>query len=61
MGCWPLEAAIVVSDGVVTWTDFRQPHRQDRDYRALGPFVFDRPQYEEAVHSAVDLLATFPD
>ncbi len=56
VGCWPLEAAVVVTDDAVTWAGFRQPHRPDRDYTGFGPFVFDRRQYEQAVRAAVEGL-----
>jgi hypothetical protein len=61
VGCWPLDAAIVVSDDAVTWARFRQPHRPERGYRAFGPFVFDRRQYQEAVQSAVEAFAAHSD
>lgn len=47
-GCWPLEARIAVEPETVTWTGFTQPHRRERDYTGLGPFVFAREQYEDA-------------
>lgn len=56
VGCWPLDAAVVVTDDGVTWMGFRQPHRPDRDYTGFGPFVFDRYQYEEALRMAVEAL-----
>lgn len=48
-GCWPLLAGIVADESTVTWTDFEQPHRKERDYSAFGPFVFDRQAYVSAV------------
>jgi hypothetical protein len=48
-GCWPLLATITVTQQRVVWTDFEQPHRKERDYTALGPFEFDRAQYELAL------------
>lgn len=48
-GCWPLPARIVATDDTVTWTDFEQPHRRDRDYSDFGPFSFDRNQYQNAL------------
>lgn len=47
-GCWPLTAMIDVKDDRVTWRRFRNGHR-DWDLSALGPFVFERIQYETAV------------
>jgi hypothetical protein len=52
VGCWPLEARVLRQDGLVTWHSFLQPFRSDRDYRAFGPFVFQRVQYERAVKEA---------
>jgi hypothetical protein len=48
-GCWPLMARITVTADLVTWDSFRQPHRKTRDYTALGPFQFDRHQYDDAL------------
>ncbi|SRR5712692_6923891 len=52
-GCWPLQVQIELHDGKVVWKNFRQPHRSRPnahvkvwDYSGLGPFVFDRQQYE---------------
>ena len=50
VGCWPLQATITARENVVVWEDFRQPHRRRWRYDALGPFVFDRKQYEEQLH-----------
>lgn len=49
--CWPLRAQITVEEERITWSDFHQPHRRDPKgpvwrYDGLGPFVFDRRQYE---------------
>lgn len=48
-GCWPLRARVIVGDETVTWTDFEQPYRKERDYSGFGPFVFDRHEYESAI------------
>jgi hypothetical protein len=48
-GCWPLLARVIVGDTTVTWTDFEQPYRPDRDYRSFGPFTFSRADYESAI------------
>jgi len=52
-GCWPLEVQIELHEDEVVWKNFVQPHRSRPDaqvevwdYGALGPFVFDRRQYE---------------
>lgn len=58
VGCWPLEASISVSERTVAWTRFAQPHRRTRDYSALGPFLFDRTQYERAVRDMTAELRT---
>jgi len=47
-GCWPLTAHIAVTEETVTWHRFRNGHRP-WDLRALGPFVFDRTEYEVAL------------
>ncbi|MFG2005108.1 hypothetical protein ACGFNU_38785 [Spirillospora sp. NPDC048911] len=47
--CWALLARIEVTDSQVRWSGFRNNHR-DWDLSAtLGPFVFSRPQYEQAL------------
>ncbi|NUP11779.1 MAG: hypothetical protein HOW73_37505 [Polyangiaceae bacterium] len=54
-GCWPLLCAITVAGEVVRWSGFEQPHRAGRDdrpswpYDQLGPFEFDRSQYDRAL------------
>jgi hypothetical protein len=54
-GCWPLCVRISVSDKIVTWSDFEQPHRGPKSqaswwrYDKLGPFEFDREQYAAAL------------
>lgn len=53
LGCWPLEARVLVDDNLVTWQDFAQPHRPKRDYGSFGPFTFHRTQYDQAVREAV--------
>ena len=54
-GCWPLLARITPRDDVVIWADFKQPHRRHWRYDALGPFVFERGEYEAALRGAPDL------
>jgi hypothetical protein len=53
-GCWPLAARIDRSNDTVTWSAFEQPHRPEWDLSALGPFVFDRHQYEAAISALGD-------
>ena len=67
-GCWPLVCRIRANTNTVEWSDFAQPHRigprlqgagrfQPHPglwrYDSFGPFVFHRPQYEEAISTAV--------
>ena len=57
-GCWDFDARIVVTPGHIEWTDFEQVHRRPDspaghwDYSGLGPFQFDRRQYEAALAAA---------
>ncbi|PRY18933.1 hypothetical protein [Pseudosporangium ferrugineum] len=52
VGCWPLQARVVVDSAHVTWLGFAQPFRPRRDYSGFGPFVFRREQYERAAREA---------
>ena len=58
-GCWDFDGRIVVEPGHVEWTDFEQAHRRPDspgghwDYSGLGPFRFDRRQYEAALAAAL--------
>ncbi|MCT9089088.1 hypothetical protein N4G70_09425 [Streptomyces sp. ASQP_92] len=62
--CWPLLTRITATAETVTWSDFRQPHRPAWGDLAMGPFVFPRPAYENAlahtVHFDEDPLTTLP-
>jgi len=49
--CWPLTARVQVGDVTVSWTDFRTGHRP-WDLSRLGPFTFNREQYEQALMAA---------
>ena len=51
----PFFASVLLADEQVTWFDFRNPMAdgQDWDYSDLGPFAFNRAQYERAIHDAV--------
>jgi hypothetical protein len=55
-GCWPFEARVIALHDTVTWTDFRQRHRGEWNYAGLGPFTFDRSQYQRAVAWMVEQL-----
>jgi hypothetical protein len=50
LGCWPLMTAVTRVEAGYQWSTFRQPHRPQRNYEPFGPFVFDKKQYESAVH-----------
>lgn len=54
VGCWPLQVVIAATEDRVTWSGFEQPHRRRWDHGALGPFVFDRNEYEAALQGAPD-------
>jgi hypothetical protein len=50
-GCWPLSARVDVTDVSVTWSGFFNGMRKSWDLGGLGPFVFDRRQYEASLRS----------
>jgi hypothetical protein len=56
LGCWPLQVSLEITAGDVTWRELKQPHRPQWDYSDLGPFIFDRDQYEVAVRAAAAAL-----
>ncbi|MER7771826.1 hypothetical protein [Kitasatospora sp. NPDC096140] len=62
--CWPLLTRITADGGTVAWSGFRQPHRPAWGDLAIGPFVFPRAAYENAlahpVHLAEDPLTELP-
>lgn len=51
----PFFANVLVAHNQVTWREFRNPMADDLewDYSDLGPFVFDRGQYEQAIADAM--------
>jgi hypothetical protein len=56
--CWPLTARVSLAEDIVCWSRFQNWHRvkgcvSEWDHTGLGPFVFDRQEYEKAVR---DLL-----
>ena len=62
-GCWPLFGRVKINLKTVYWRDFRNPHRVGKygqkpwSYEALGPFKFNRRQYENAL-SKLSLAST---
>ena len=52
-GCDPVYTAIEVFDGEVVWSEFHQGNMTTK-LCSVGPFVFDRKQYETAVARAVE-------
>ena len=52
VGCWPLSAQVEISDSTVVWRDFGMPFRS-WDHSSIGPFVFDKARYVEALERAV--------
>ena len=49
-GCWPFTAIVTVEPRTVTWSGYRNGHR-NWDYDDLRDLVFDRDQYERAVRA----------
>ncbi|WP_093591928.1 hypothetical protein [Lentzea waywayandensis] len=47
--CGPLVARITADGTTIVWDSFRRPHRGGRVYDELGPFRFDRADYEKLV------------
>lgn len=52
-GCWPLSLKIKEKNDVIVWSDFENVYRTNLtnpdhnwDYSKLGPFTFDKEQYE---------------
>lgn len=52
-GCHPVDTAIEVFDDVVVWSEFTEGNHPTQ-LPSIGPFVFDRKQYEAAVALAVE-------
>lgn len=53
--CWPLLARVRATATEVTWSGFHQPHRPEWGELPLGPYVFSRPAYDEALATPVRL------
>lgn len=51
MGMLALMALITATADLVIWDSFEQPHRKTREYKAFGPFQFDRCQYDDALRA----------
>ncbi|HLN43036.1 MAG TPA: hypothetical protein VK215_11305, partial [Acidimicrobiales bacterium] len=51
----PFLADVLVTDDQVTWREFKNPMADglNWDYSDLGPIVFDRGQYEQAIADAM--------
>jgi hypothetical protein len=47
--CSPLTARVTMTDNTVRWSEFENPSRPSWTLDQLGPFNFDRSQYEEAL------------
>lgn len=50
-GCWPLTAQVDLTPTTVTWHHFRNEHRPTWNHTTLGPFKFNRPQYEASLQT----------
>lgn len=50
--CSPLMAHVTLTDHTVTWSEFGNPNRPLWTLDQLGPFTFDRSQYEAALYGA---------
>jgi hypothetical protein len=50
--CSPLTARVTLTDNTVTWSDFGNPYFPSWTLDQLGPFIFDRAQYESALNNA---------
>ncbi|MFF1399009.1 hypothetical protein ACFVZD_35035 [Streptomyces sp. NPDC058287] len=53
--CWPLLAMVCVTATEVVWSGFHQPHRPGWGELSMGPYVFSRPAYIEALAAPVPL------
>jgi hypothetical protein len=61
LGCGALSISIDITEGEVTWADFGYQNNYDEEIWAkglgeLGPFRFDRSQYENALAGAMTIL-----
>ena len=53
-------ARVLVGKNTVTWLDFKQPFRPRWSYATLGPFVFDRAQYQAELAKIGCAMASNP-
>ncbi len=53
--CWPLLAMVRATPTEVVWSGFHQPNRPEWGRLPLGPYVFPRPAYDEALAAPVPL------
>ncbi|MEV1026602.1 hypothetical protein [Streptomyces sp. NPDC050264] len=53
--CWPLLANVRATATEVVWSGFHQPCRPEWGELPLGPYVFPRPSYDEALAAPVPL------
>lgn len=49
-GCWDLEVDMKLDIKSVTWQNFRNDRCSSEMYKDIGPFIFDRKEYEMQVH-----------
>ena len=54
VACWPLLVRITLREDTVIWSDFEQPHRRHWRHHGLGPFLFDRSRYLDALQRPDD-------
>lgn len=51
-GCWPLVCRVEADKDWVVWSDFERPYRRGAwKHDGLGPFMFARAQFEEALRA----------
>jgi len=52
-GCWSFITKVEVDEKKVRWSNFEQIHRPNWKYEAIGEFIFDRQQYEQALSKII--------
>jgi hypothetical protein len=58
--CWSVHTTITVTNNHIQWANFRHARRHAWTYGDLGPFTFDRHQYEAELAGAVASLPHTP-